>query len=136
LARVGGAGRVACIGLTNQRETTLLWERATGRPLGRAIVWQDRRTAPASDRLRREGHEPAVREATGLVLDPYFSATKIGWLLDATPGARERAIRGELCAGTIDSWLIFRLTGGASFVTDVTNASRTSLFGLAELAWR
>ena len=133
---VGGPGRLACIGLTNQRETTVLWERATGRPLHRAIVWQDRRTADVTERLRAAGHEEAVRAATGLVLDPYFSATKIAWLLDAVPGARERAARGELCAGTIDAFLLFRLSGGAAFVTDVTNASRTSLFGLEAMTWR
>lgn len=136
LAEVGGAGRVAALGLTNQRETTVLWERATGRPLHRAIVWQDRRTADVTAALAEAGHEPAVQAATGLVLDPYFSASKIAWLLDQVPGARGRAETGELCAGTIDAWLMFRLTNGARFVTDATNASRTSLFGLSELGWR
>lgn len=136
LDAVGGPERLACVGLTNQRETTVLWERATGRPLHRAIVWQDRRTADVCERLQAGGHEAAVRAATGLVLDPYFSATKIAWLLDAVPGARARAARGELCAGTIDAYLIHRLTGGRSFLTDASNASRTSLFGLETLAWR
>ncbi|HEY0052687.1 MAG TPA: glycerol kinase GlpK, partial [Caulobacteraceae bacterium] len=136
IAEVGGPADVASIGITNQRETTVLWERATGKPLHKAIVWQDRRTADVCERLRAEGHEAAVEAATGLVLDPYFSATKIAWLLDAVPGARTRAEAGELCAGTIDAYLIFRLTGGARFVTDATNASRTLLAGLEERAWR
>ena len=136
LAEVGGVSRVAALGVTNQRETTVLWERATGRPLHRAIVWQDRRTADATDALVKAGHEPLVQGATGLVLDPYFSASKIAWLLDRVEGARARAEAGELCAGTIDAWLMFRLTNGERFVTDVTNASRTSLFGLRELSWR
>ncbi|WP_282008575.1 glycerol kinase GlpK [Brevundimonas aveniformis] len=133
---VGGPDHIAAIGLTNQRETTLLWDRATGAPLHRAIVWQDRRTAPVTDALKAAGHEPVVQAETGLVLDPYFSASKIAWLLDHVDGARARAEAGELCAGTIDAWLMFKLTGGARFVTDVTNASRTSLFGLSDLTWR
>ena len=133
---VGGPDRVAAIGITNQRETTVLWDRATGAPLHRAIVWQDRRTAAVTDGLRAAGHEPAVQAETGLVLDPYFSASKIAWLLDHVDGARARAEAGELCAGTIDAWLMFNLTGGQRFVTDVTNASRTALFGLSDLAWR
>lgn len=126
---------VRAVGITNQRETVVLWERATGRPLHRAIVWQDRRTAPQLDAIRLAGHEELVRERTGLPLDPYFSAAKIAWLLDAAPGARRRAERGELCAGTIDSWLLFRLTDGAVFATDPGNASRTSLFDLSTGAW-
>ena len=124
---------IAGIGITNQRETTLLWERATGRPIGRAIVWQDRRTAPACDALR--AHEEDVAGRTGLRLDPYFSATKLGWLLDATPGAREAAARGELCFGTVDSFLLFRLTEGRVHATDATNASRTLLMDLRRGAW-
>lgn len=132
----GGPSRIAALGITNQRETTVLWDRATGRALHRAIVWQDRRTASVTEGLEAAGHEPRVQAATGLVLDPYFSASKIGWLLDHVEGARARAEAGELCAGTIDAWLMFRLTGGRRFVTDVTNASRTSLFDLSGLAWR
>ena len=130
---------IAAIGITNQRETTLLWERASDRPIHRAIVWQDRRTAETCARLRAEGHEPRVRERTGLVLDPYFSGTKIAWLLDNVPGARARAEAGELAFGTIDSFLVNRLGGGAKasapHVTDVTNASRTLLMGLDDLSW-
>ncbi len=132
----GGPAALAAIGVTNQRETTVLWDRATGRPLHKAIVWQDRRTADVCDRLRAAGHEPEVQHATGLVLDPYFSGSKIAWLLDHVEGARERAERDELAAGTIDSWVIWNLTGGKRHVTDVTNASRTSLYGLEDLAWR
>ncbi|HTN50092.1 MAG TPA: glycerol kinase GlpK [Burkholderiaceae bacterium] len=129
-----GASRVAAIGITNQRETTLLWDRATGAPIAPAIVWQDRRTADQCAALRASGHEARVTAKTGLVLDPYFSATKIAWLLDHVPGARARADRGELAFGTIDSWLIWNLTGGAH-VTDVSNASRTLLVDLATLDW-
>ena len=125
--------RVAGIGITNQRETTVLWERATGRPVGRAIVWQDRRTAAACDALRP--HEAMVAARTGLRLDPYFSATKLGWMLDATPGAREAAARGDLCFGTVDSFLLFRLTEGRVHATDATNASRTLLMDLRAGAW-
>ncbi|HJV67229.1 MAG TPA: glycerol kinase GlpK [Geomonas sp.] len=127
--------RIAAIGITNQRETTLVWERATGRPLHRAIVWQDRRTAGRTDQLRSEGVEPLVRERTGLLLDPYFSGSKLGWLLDELPGLRGRAQRGEVCFGTVDSWLIFRLSGGRSHVTDLSNASRTLLFNIHTLQW-
>ncbi len=129
------ATRIAALGLANQRETTVLWERASGRPLHRAIVWQDRRTADVCERLRAAGHEDRVAAQTGLLLDPYFSATKIAWLLDAVPGARARAERGELCAGTIDSWLLWKLGGGRSFATDATNASRTLLFDLQAQRW-
>jgi glycerol kinase len=124
---------IAAIGLTNQRETTLLWERSSGRPLYNAIVWQDRRTAAACRTLKDHGHEKLVRERTGLLIDPYFSATKITWLLDNIAGARGRT--RELMFGTVDSWLIFRLTGGRVHVTDVTNASRTMLFDLRRLDW-
>jgi glycerol kinase len=127
------------VGITNQRETTLIWERATGKPIHRAIVWQDRRTAEVCHGLREQGHADRVREKTGLVLDPYFSATKIAWLLDQVPGARPRAERGELLFGTVDSYLIWQLAGGAAanapHVTDVTNASRTSLMDLRSLQW-
>ncbi|HJK97916.1 MAG TPA: FGGY family carbohydrate kinase, partial [Polyangiaceae bacterium LLY-WYZ-14_1] len=125
----------AAIGITNQRETTVLWERETGRPLHRAIVWQDRRTADRCRELRDRGLEEAFRRRTGLVLDPYFSGTKMEWLLDAVPGARDRADRGELAAGTIDAWLIHRLSGGQALVTDVTNASRTLLWDLRKGRW-
>jgi glycerol kinase len=128
-----GSDRVASIGLTNQRETTILWDRATGEAIGPALVWQDRRTAPFCEAHRdRRGW---ISERTGLVLDPYFSATKIAWLLDHTPGARERAEAGDLAAGTVDSLLIWHLTGGDRHVTDVTNASRTLLMDLRTLSW-
>ena len=130
-----GAAGIAAIGITNQRETTLVWDRASGAPLHNAIVWQDRRTAQHCDRLKSEGREPEVRARTGLLLDPYFSATKIGWILDAVPGARARAERGELAFGTIDSFLLWRLTGGKVHATDVTNASRTLLWNLREGCW-
>jgi glycerol kinase len=126
---------LAAIGITNQRETTLLWDRQTGRPIHHAIVWQDRRTAAECDRLKALGKEPRVRERTGLVIDAYFSGTKIAWLLDNLAGARARAERGELAFGTVDAFLVHRLTGGAAHVTDVTNASRTLLMDLATLAW-
>jgi glycerol kinase len=126
---------IAAIGLTNQRETTVLWERATGRALRNAIVWQDRRTADACGALKARGLEPRIIERTGLVIDPYFSATKLQWLLDHIPEARVRAERGELAFGTIDSWLIYRLTGGRVHATDVTNVSRTMLFNLHTLDW-
>ena len=129
------AGDVAAIGVTNQRETTVIWDRATGTPIANAIVWQDRRTAGRCQALREQGVESRVTEKTGLLLDPYFSATKIEWLLDHVPGARGRAARGELAFGTIDTWLIWNLTGGAHHVTDVSNASRTLLLDLASLAW-
>ncbi|MGB6836273.1 MAG: glycerol kinase GlpK [Dehalococcoidia bacterium] len=127
--------RVAAIGITNQRETTVVWERASGRPLCNAIVWQCRRTAPMCDEMRRRGLESLVRERTGLVIDAYFSATKLRWILDHVPGARQQAERGELAFGTVDSWLVYRLTGGAVHVTDATNASRTMLYNLHEGRW-
>lgn len=130
IAKAGGAGTIAAIGLTNQRETTLVWDRATGKPVAPAIVWQDRRTAAVCDGLKAKGHEPAVQAETGLLLDPYFSGTKIGWVLDTVAGARARAEVGELAFGTVDSFLMWRLTGGRVHATDVTNASRTLLYQL------
>ena len=126
---------VASIGITNQRETSLLWERRSGKPLGNAIVWQCRRTASFCEGLRKKGLEPMVRDRTGLVLDPYFSASKFRWLLNDIEGARGRARRGDIAAGTIDSYLLYRLTGGAVHATDVSNASRTSLMNLRTLDW-
>lgn len=133
-ARVVGTD-VAAIGITNQRETTLVWDRKTGRSVHRAIVWQCRRTAEECDRLKAEGAAPTVHARTGLVIDAYFSGTKIAWILDAVSGARARADRGELAFGTIDTFLVHRLTGGEVHATDVTNASRTLLMDLAKLAW-
>jgi glycerol kinase len=127
--------QILALGLANQRETTLLWERATGRPLHNAIVWHDRRTADVCGALREAGHEPRVRALTGLPLDPYFSATKLAWLLDHVPGARARAERGDLCFGTVDTFLLWRLTNGALHVTDPTNACRTQLLNLTTRAW-
>jgi glycerol kinase len=126
---------VAAIGITNQRETTVLWDRKTGKPIHRAIVWQDRRTAPLCDELKAAGQEPRVRAKTGLVLDPYFSGTKVRWILDHVRGARERAAAGGLCFGTIDTWLVWKLTGGAVHATDPTNASRTLLFDIHARSW-
>jgi glycerol kinase len=123
------------IGITNQRETTLLWDRATGQPVANAIVWQDRRTAARCDELRRQGKAKLIQKKTGLVIDAYFSATKLQWLLDNVPGARARAGRGELAFGTIDSWLIWKLTGGKVHATDASNASRTMLFNVHTLRW-
>ena len=133
-ARVRAAS-IAAIGVTNQRETTLLWDRKTGEPLGHAIVWQDRRTAARCDELRRRGREAAIRRATGLVCDPYFSATKLEWLLTNRAGVRARLAGGRLAFGTVDSWLVWKLTGGAVHATDPTNASRTMLFGLRSRRW-
>ena len=135
LAQDEGRGTPAAIGITNQRETTLVWDRATSRPIGPAIVWQDRRTAPRCEALRRAGHEPAIARRTGLRLDPYFSATKIEWILDHTAGARPRARKGELAFGTIDAWLLWKLTGGRVHATDFTNASRTLLFDIRRHEW-
>src|SRR5439155_18766113 len=136
-AALDGAGLrardCAAIGITNQRETTVLWDRRTLEPIANAIVWQDRRTAGRCDELRE--HEPSIRAQTGLVLDAYFSATKIEWLLANTPGARERAGKGELAFGTVDSWLIAKLTGGAEHATDYTNASRTLLYDIYAREW-
>ncbi|MBD3895144.1 glycerol kinase GlpK [Halomonas sp. ML-15] len=130
-----GADEVAGIGITNQRETTLLWDRNTGEVLHRAIVWQDRRTADLCQRLRDAGHTSLVQARTGLLIDPYFSATKLAWLLEHVEGARERAERGELAFGTVDSFLIWRLTGGRVHATDATNASRTALFNIHQQCW-
>jgi glycerol kinase len=127
--------RIAAIGITNQRETTILWDRRTGRPIHNAIVWQDRRTAAICAQLRDAGHEPMVAARTGLLLDPYFSATKIAWLLDHVPGAREAAEAGHLAFGTVDTWLIWRLTGGGVHATDATNASRTALLNIHTGQW-
>ncbi len=130
-----GARDIAAIGITNQRETTVLWERATGRPIANAIVWQDRRTAPMCDELRAAGLAPMFAEKTGLVLDAYFSGTKVRWLLDHVDGARARARRGELAFGTIDTWLVWQLTGGRVHCTDASNASRTLLFDIRTGDW-
>ena len=127
------AQAIAGIGITNQRETFVVWERRTGRPVYRAIVWQCRRSAAICDQLRE--HEPEVVRRTGLIIDPYFSGTKLKWLLDARPELRARAAKGELCFGTIDTWLVFKLSRGTNFVTDYTNASRTMMFNLANLEW-
>ncbi len=130
-----GPGDIAALGVTNQRETVVVWERDTGRPVHNAIVWQDRRTADRCRALKAAGHEPMVAARTGLLLDPYFSATKIGWILDAVEGARARAERGELLFGTVDSWLIWRLTDGAVHATDATNAARTLLYDIRRNRW-
>jgi len=129
------ASDLAAVGITNQRETTVLWDRATGEPVHNAIVWQDRRTKPMCDRLIADGRTELVRDKTGLVIDPYFAGTKIAWLLDNVDGLRERAGKGEICFGTIDSWLIYRLTGGREHLTDVTNASRTLLLDIGTVEW-
>ena len=123
------------VGITNQRETAVIWDRFTGKPIYNAIVWQDRRTAGICADMKSAGKEAMVTEKTGLLLDPYFTATKFGWILDRVGGARERAAAGQLCFGTIDSFLIWRLTGGAAHVTDATNASRTSLYNIHENDW-
>jgi len=136
LAKAGlTAGDLAGIGITNQRETTILWDRQTGRPIAPAIVWQDRRTASICEPLQAQGHGVLVGERTGLVIDPYFSATKIAWLLDHIPGARIAALRGELAFGTVDSFLLWRLTGGRVHATDATNAARTLLFDIHRQEW-
>jgi glycerol kinase len=126
---------VAALGITNQRETVVVWERTSGRPIHPAIVWQDRRTADLCEQLRQAGHEAEVTDATGLLLDPYFSGTKLAWLLEHVEGARARAMAGELLAGTIDAWLVWKLTGGRVHATDATNASRTLLFDIRNQAW-
>jgi glycerol kinase len=136
---IAGAGLTAvdisAIGITNQRETTLVWDRGTGKPVCNAIVWQDRRTAGMCDRLKADGLEPLFRERTGLVLDPYFSGTKLAWILDNVPGARNRAEQGELAFGTVDSWLVWNLTGGERHVTDASNASRTLMYNIHRGEW-
>jgi glycerol kinase len=126
---------IAAVGITNQRETTVLWERASGQPLHPAIVWQDRRTARACERLRAEGHEAMIRAKTGLLVDPYFSATKLAWLLDHTPDGRRRAAAGELCFGTVDTWLLYRLTSGRAHLTEPSNAARTMLYNIHTGRW-
>jgi glycerol kinase len=136
LQQVGvGAKDIVAIGITNQRETTVIWDRKTGEPIHNAIVWQDKRTAPICEELKKNGLEDHVRKTTGLVIDSYFSATKIKWLLDNVSGAKERAVKGELAFGTIDTWLIYNMTGKKQHVTDYTNASRTMLFDIKALKW-
>ena len=130
-----GARDIAAIGITNQRETTVVWDRRSGEPVANAIVWQDRRTAGRCDELRAAGHAPRIRERTGLELDAYFSGTKLAWVLEHVDGAKERAARGELAFGTIDTWLAWRLSGGAAHITDVSNASRTMLLDIGTLRW-
>lgn len=126
---------IAAIGITNQRETTIVWDKATGVPICNAIVWQDRRTAGICDNLKKEGHDKMIREKTGLIVDAYFSATKIRWMLDNVEGARQKAEKGELAFGTVDSWLLWNLAGGGLHVTDITNASRTMLFNIHTQQW-
>jgi len=126
---------VAALGITNQRETTIVWDRETGQPVHNAIVWQDRRTAEHCDRVKAAGHEALVRDRTGLVIDAYFSGTKVAWILDHVEGAREKARAGRLAFGTVDSWLVWKLTSGATHITDVSNASRTMLFNIHTMAW-
>lgn len=127
--------QIAAIGITNQRETAVIWNRHTGRPIHNAVVWQSRQTQDICERLKREGHEDMIRRKTGLVIDPYFSGTKIKWLLDHVDGAREQAEQGELLFGTIDTWLVWKLTGGKTHVTDYSNASRTMIYNIHELEW-
>ncbi|HEX6001138.1 MAG TPA: FGGY family carbohydrate kinase, partial [Hyphomicrobiaceae bacterium] len=131
----GAAGEIAAIGITNQRETYLLWDRRTSRPIHRAIVWQDRRTAETCRRLKDEGHEQMVTARTGLLLDPYFSASKIAWMLEHVDGARQLAEAGHLAFGTVDTYLIWQLTGGRVHATDATNAARTLIFDIAKGDW-
>ena len=135
VAREVFAADIAAIGITNQRETTVVWDRKTAKPIHNAIVWQDRRTAALCARLKNEGKETAITAKTGLLLDPYFSGTKLAWILDNVPGARARATKGELAFGTIDSWLIYRLTAGRVHATDATNASRTLLYDIGQGRW-
>ncbi|MGI9431149.1 MAG: glycerol kinase GlpK [Myxococcota bacterium] len=136
LAKAGAAGAdIAAIGITNQRETAVVWDRATGEPIHRAIVWQSRQTMPICDALRARGLEEEVKQRTGLVIDSYFSGSKVRFILDAVPGAQERAERGELCFGTVDSWLVYKLTGGAVHATEPSNASRTMLYNLRQGTW-
>lgn len=129
------ASDIEAIGITNQRETTVLWDRKTGEAVHRAVVWQDRRAAPVCEDLKRRGLEPLFSKKTGLLLDPYFSGTKLKWLLDSVSGLRERAVKGEICFGTVDSFLIYRLTGGRRHVTDATNASRTLIYNIEDNSW-
>ena len=129
------AEEISAIGITNQRETTIVWEKETGRPIYNAIVWQCRRTAPLCEQLESEGWGEYIRQSTGLLIDAYFSATKVSWILDQVPGSRERAERGELCFGTVDTWLMWKLSGGEVFATDYTNASRTMMFNIHTRSW-
>jgi len=129
------AAQIAAIGITNQRETTIIWDRETGEPIFNAIVWQDRRTAGYCNMLKEKGHSEMVQSKTGLIIDAYFSGTKIKWILDHVEGARERAEKGELCFGTVDSWLVWKMTAGKTHITDITNASRTMLFNIHEKQW-
>ncbi|MDO3675402.1 glycerol kinase GlpK [Paenibacillus ehimensis] len=136
LSKAGiGPSQVAAIGIANQRETTIVWDKMTGKPIYNAIVWQSRQTAPICERLKSQGWQDLVHEKTGLLIDAYFSATKAAWILDEVPGARARAERGELLFGTVDTWLIWKLTGGKVHVTDYSNASRTMMFNIRELKW-
>ena len=136
MSKIGVTGEnIAGIGITNQRETTIVWDRHTGQPIYNAIVWQDRRTADYCEELKAEGYSDFIQQKTGLVIDAYFSATKVKWILDHVKGIRERAERGELCFGTVDSWLIWKLTRGTQFITDITNASRTMLFNINTMQW-
>src|SRR5262249_38820551 len=136
MAKAGATAKdVAALGITNQRETTIVWDRATGAPIHNAIVWQDRRTVDACATLRQNGHEDAITARTGLLLDPYFSATKIAWLLDHVSGARAAAQAGRLAFGTVDAYLLWRLTGGIVHATDATNASRTLLLDIHRGFW-
>ncbi|MGL5605890.1 MAG: FGGY family carbohydrate kinase, partial [Plesiomonas sp.] len=136
LAKAGiTSDQVAGIGITNQRETTIVWEKETGKPIYNAIVWQCRRTAPICEALKEQGLEEYIRHNTGLVVDPYFSGTKVKWILDHVEGSRERAQRGELLFGTVDTWLVWKMTQGRAHVTDYTNASRTMMFNIHTLDW-
>src|SRR3954447_9383004 len=126
---------IAAIGITNQRETTMVWDRNTNEPICNAIVWQDRRTASYCDELKEKGYMPLVQQKTGLIIDAYFSATKLKWILDNVAGAREKANNGDLCFGTVDSWLLWKLTKGTVHATDITNASRTMLYNIHTLSW-
>src|SRR5215831_16125536 len=126
---------ITAIGITNQRETTVIWDRQTGMPIHNAIVWQDRRTASYCDELKQQGYLQSIQRKTGLIIDAYFSATKLKWILDNITGARDRAAKGELCFGTIDTWLLWKLTNGTVHATDVSNASRTMLYNIHTLDW-
>src|SRR5688572_21892047 len=126
---------VAAIGITNQRETTVVWDKRTGKPIYNAIVWQSRQTSGICDKLKKAGYDKTVRKKTGLLIDAYFSGTKVKWMLDNVKGAREKAKQGALLFGTIDTWLVWKLTGGKSHVTDVTNASRTMMYNIHQLKW-
>ncbi|MEM1052532.1 MAG: glycerol kinase GlpK [Pseudomonadota bacterium] len=135
IPQAGGAAMIAGIGITNQRETVVAWDKNTGKPLTRAIVWQDRRTAPFCEELRKAGHEPAVQAKTGLLLDPYFSGTKMRWMLDNVPEVRDAAVAGSLAFGTVESWLVYKLSGGTHHISDASNACRTLLMGLADIGF-